>query len=94
MDTGLLAGGLVLKSIDYAQTSEIADNPDYYEATNPFLDQDPSQSDVNLYFACSVATQILVAWLLPDKWRKAWLGTWIGVSGINVLHNYRIGVRF
>ena len=92
-DTVLLAGGLALKGIDYAQTKEIARDPNYYENTNGFLGPDPDQNDVDLWFAGSAALQAVVAWFLPEKWRKAWLGAWIGVSGRNVIHNHQIGVR-
>jgi len=91
-DTALLTTGLGLKAVDYMQTKEIARNPAYWE-TNPWLGPDPEQNHVDLWFLGSALVQGGVAWLLPADWRKAWLGGWIGISGRNVIHNHRIGVR-
>lgn len=91
-DKTLLATGLVLKTVDYFQTQEVARDPDRWEV-NPVMGKHPSRGKVNRYFAVSAIVQWGVAHFLPSSWRKPWLGFWIGVSGTNVYRNYRGGVR-
>jgi len=91
-DTALLSAGLGLKAVDYLQTKEVARNANYWE-TNPVMGANPGQNEIDLYFLASALVQGGVAWFLPSDWRKAYLGCWIGISGRNVFHNHKIGVR-
>jgi len=92
-DKALLGASLGLRTIDYLQTKEIARNPNYHE-TNPCLGRHPTQGQVDTYFLATAIGEIVIAHFLPSKWRRVWLGVWIGVSGACVTYNYTIGIRF
>jgi len=93
MDYSLLAASSVLKVIDWQQTRYIANNPDRFYEQNPILGKHPSETEVNLYFVASYAGQVIIAHYLPSKYRKCWLGLWIGMSGRNSIHNNSIGIK-
>ena len=94
-DLSLLAASTLLLAVDWQQTRTIANNPDkYYERGNFLIGKHPSQQTVDLYCAAALLTEIVVAELLPSKWRKIWLSGWIGVEGVAVTYNYSIGIRF
>jgi hypothetical protein len=77
----------VLILMDWSQTLDIAENPNYYE-TNPVLGRDPDRGEVNLYF---------VSMLLLNNWIGEQLGDgWYIVVSMNqavyVTHNFKLGV--
>ena len=92
-DKALIATGVALEAVDYMQTSEIVSNPEYHELS-PHLGPEPSQRDVDLFFAVGTASKFAIACLLPERWRRLWLGLWIGSSGATVFWNYQAGIRF
>ena len=81
-----------LSVIDWGQTLDIVDRPEYYEI-NPIIGKHPSRADVNRYFACSVILKVLITHILPSEYRKYWLGGNILISGYFVNNNYQIGLR-
>ena len=83
---------LTVQGIDWLQTKEIADNPDYIE-TNPRLGEYPTQWEVDRYFLASAGLGVMITAVLPQEWRKYWLSFRIGVSSAKVEHNYNIGIR-
>lgn len=83
--TGVLA-------VDWLQTREIAKNDDFYE-TNPILGKEPDTNEVDLYFASSWLLTTGVAYMLPDRYRKAFQYIIIGVEAGYVGHNYNLGIR-
>ena len=88
-----VALGLTL--VDWAQTSQIADNRNYayWEETNPFLPKHPRRRNVNRWFAASLAVQSVTFYYLPSKWRGLYLAGYIGLEAGSVQRNALSGVR-
>ena len=82
---------LTLHIVDYAQTREIARNPNYYEQ-NMYLGKHPTVSQVDNYFSAMALAHIGVAYLLPDEWRAPFQYVTIGVEVGAVAHNFSIGI--
>lgn len=97
-DYTLEAAYLVLHSIDWLQTREIATNDKFYEAANQvMLSKYPTLQEVDIYFALSGIGHILVSHFLPKKGifsRNNWQALTIGISASCVSLNFQIGVRF
>ena len=91
-DTNRQLAFTALQMVDWAQTREIARNPDFYE-TNPILGKYPSSTEVDVYFAATTLGHYLVSQALPSDYRKVWQYVWIGVQAGYVTHNYQMGVR-
>lgn len=91
-DKGLAATSFALKVMDWRQTRQIASDPVHYREMNPLLGDHPSKERVDLYFAASTIAEIGIAHILPSDWRKAWLLSWIALSGVMVMHNNSIGL--
>lgn len=91
-DTARQAAWTAVHGVDWAQTREIAKNPEYYER-NPFLGDHPSTAEVDAYMAGSLAVCTLVSGLLEPKYRRLFQYLSIGVSTTAVVNNYHIGVR-
>ena len=82
-----------LNIIDWGQTLDIADKPEYYYEINPALGEHPSRAKVNRYFVCSIGLKILITHVLPTEYRNYWLGGNIMISGYLINHNYRVELR-
>lgn len=83
----------VLILVDWAQTRYIADSDEHRER-NMFLGKNPTTGDVNKHFIITLIGVNLIGELLPKKYSKYF---YIGVASaeaVNVVNNYRIGVRF
>lgn len=93
-DYTLLAVATVGTVADWQQTRYIFRNPDKYYERNPILGKHLSQESVDLYFLGAAMVKVVVAELLPSKWRKVWLGGWVAVQAGVVVHNYHIGIRW
>ena len=91
-DTAYQGTAITLLAVDWLQTKEIARNPEYHE-TNPILGRNPKQSEVDLYFAGCAIGHTLVAYYLPQKYRRWWQYVWIGVQSGYVCQNIIMGVR-
>ena len=91
-DIGLAASALALRTMDWRQSREIAENPLIFREINPMLGDHPSTGQVDAYFAVSALAQIGIAHVLPSKWRKIWLSCWIGMSGATVYRNNAVGL--
>ncbi len=78
--------------LDWSQSRYIAKHPDQYRETNPFMRDHPSLGEVNRHFIIGTGAGLLVADLLPQRWRDAGLYILVGVSGAHVLHNFSIGI--
>ena len=87
----LQSAALALKTIDYGQTRYISQHPEYHEM-NPLMSSHPSLDEVNQYFLITAILQVAIAYALPHKWRKYWIGTQILVSGGFVLYNSSVGI--
>ena len=92
-DTGREAVYLTLHSIDWAQTRNIARNPDKWYEQNSYLGKHPSVAQVDRYFIAAGAIQFAVAYYLPAEYRKAFQYVTIGVEGGAVVHNFSLGIE-
>lgn len=77
---------------DWAQTRNIARNPDEFHETNPILGRHPSVSEVDDYFLVTGVAHALVSAALPPKYRRKWQAAGIVVEAGAVAHNYSIGI--
>lgn len=86
----------VLNAVDWAQTLEIARQPEKYHERNPILGKHPSVGEVNTYMGISAVAHVGISYLLPKKYRMYWQYITIGVSGTCMVSNFNIGlgVRF
>lgn len=91
-DTYREAAYLTLHTMDWAQTRNIARNPDRWYERNSFLGPHPTTSKVDQYFVATAALQFAVAYYLPAEYRKAFQYVTIGIEGGAVVHNFRLGV--
>jgi hypothetical protein len=93
-DYALLAASTVTLAMDWQQTRAISRNPDRFYETNRVLGKHPSNRSIDLYFAGVLLADIVIAELLPSKWRKVWLTGFIIAEGGVVIYNCHMGIRF
>jgi len=81
--------------VDWKQTLEIAENPQFYE-TNPVLGEQPSKGRVNTYFAATLVLHWTLGYILYEYVKPVWwvyIGFTSGVEGMMIYQNWEIGVR-
>lgn len=83
--------GLIV--IDWAQTRYIADNPERYCEDNPILGKHPDIDEVDRYFAACLIGNTLIAYILPERYRKQWQTMSIWMQVCCVANNYGIGAK-
>ena len=83
---------LALHLTDWAQTRNIARNPDQWRETNRLLGEHPSVGRVNRYFVITAAAQIGIAVALSKGWRAAFQYGAIAHDAWYVTHNFSIGI--
>jgi len=83
----------IFHTADWLQTRDIATNPNYRE-NNPVLGENPSLSEVNLYFGATLLGSWIVADVLSPEWRKGFQYIYIGVEASCVSNNFNAGVQF
>jgi len=88
-DRSIMVAYTALNVVDIMQTREIFNNPDYYEL-NPLLTED---NHVALLIVGNVLLYV-IADILPNKYRTAFLGLLTAGKFMVVGNNYRIGIRF
>lgn len=86
-----LQAGLFLT--DWAQTRNIAQNPDKFYETNKILGRHPHKDKVDAYFALTGLAQLYAADKLPGKWRDRLQNLVIGVESGYVGNNYKLGIK-
>ncbi len=91
-DKILLISSLIATVIDWRQTNYIAGHPERYGECNPILGRHPSQDKVHLYFAAATASSVLIAYVLPAKYRKIWLSGQLLLSLSCVVNNVGVGI--
>ena len=79
-------------SIDWLQTMEIVNEPDYYES-NAWIGKHPTKSDINRYMLATAVMTVLITHTLPQEHRKYWLMFRIGVSSSAAVQNYNVGIK-
>lgn len=84
----------VLLVADWAQTRYISTHPQQYQEMNPTLDDHPSIGAVNVHFIGALALNNAVYYLLPENKRRNWSLMMVGIEGVCVGNNARIGVKF
>lgn len=93
-DTYRQAAVVAVSAVDWMQTRKIARNPERYYELNPILGRHPSEAEVDLYFAASIAAHTAVSMALPPDWREVWQYLSIGFEYSVVAHNFSIGLGF
>lgn len=78
--------------MDRCQTQDIGNRPDLYE-TNRFLGENPSSSEIDIYFIARAAGHTIIAYYLPDDWRPIWQGIFVGMSWAAVDGNDKNGLE-
>ncbi len=86
------AAWLAVRAADWAQTREIARNPDRYWEVNPLIGRHPTLGQVNRFFVVSTALGLAAGHYLPE-YRKSMYQFWFAIEGAAVLHNLRVGVN-
>ena len=64
-----------------------------HSETNPLLGAHPSAGKVNAYFIGCAIGHLLIAYLLPEKWRLAFQAASVFIEIDVVRHNYGVGIR-
>ena len=99
-DTAREAGVLALLLVDYGQTADISDSPEFYER-NPVLGKYPSVQQVRWYFFGCAVGHAGIALILPRSFgvgdieipiRELWQYTWIGIEGVTTIGNASLGI--
>lgn len=84
---------LALHGLDWAQTREIAANPDKYHERNPILGKHPSQAEVNRYFMLTGLGHYALSKMLPPEWAKPFQQGTIGLEGyVTGRNKFGIGI--
>lgn len=91
-DTQRETAYMVLHAMDWAQTRNIARNPDRYFEYNSIIGRHPSVGRVDAYMATSALLHIGVTRVLPAEYRAAWQYITIGVKAGLVQHNFSVGL--
>lgn len=79
---------------DWAQTRNIARNPEQYDETSPVLGDSPSIAQVNRHFAGVIIGNAAIAMLLPESQRKWFRRISMGVESAAIYNNYSLGIQF
>lgn len=105
-DYTLLAASLAVQVIDWGQTRSVARETTsaslngqtpvvsrtYYER-NPFIGENPTTGDVDKYFAAQMLATASIAYVLPQSWRRLFLGGMLVFHTSLVYKNHEIGLR-
>lgn len=67
--------------------------PLFREASNPFLPAHPTTAQVDKSFAIGMAVTAGLAYVLPQSYRRWFLGGVIVLETGTVIHNHQIGLR-
>lgn len=94
----MLSAALAVTAVDWMQTRKLT-NPEngpegknYFER-NPALNKYPSNGEINRHFLLQMAGTTALAFVLPQTYRRVFLGaTLVWEIGL-VANNHRIGLR-
>jgi len=82
---------------DWNQTLQITESEDY-EETNKILGRNPSDDQVNLYFASTLLAHYYIAQRLSQPYRAYWQSFWISVEHDylrrNTRHGFKVNIKF
>ena len=91
-DYSLAAAALTLSTVDWMQTRNIANHPNEFYELNPIIGKHPSTEKVNTYFISMIIVGAGIAYALPSRWRKVWLGSCTALELGVTAHNFDIGI--
>lgn len=85
----LLVGATL--AIDAYQTNKIRDLPGHREIgfAGQFCGPQPSASCTRNYFATVMISHAVIAWALPQSWRKYWAGIAVTVQAPTIISNWQ-----
>jgi hypothetical protein len=92
-DMLLFSSFFILEMVDWGQTRTIALNPNQYGEQNTILGEHPTLEAVDHYFYTSLVVVPTVAYILPSKYRKIWLGLATMVELKYTYDNYSVGIK-
>lgn len=78
---------------DWAQTRQIAQQPDKFREKNPILGATPSAGRVDAYFLAAGALHWVISENLSPDWRERWQLMTIIIQTGTVYQNYQIGLE-
>jgi hypothetical protein len=87
-DTMAEVGCVGLLVIDWSQSLDRR-----FRESNSLLPAEPNRTAVTTYFLVVISTQLLVARLLPNPWRRIFQVVVIGVEAHSVAHNWQMGAQ-
>lgn len=95
-DTKREAVFLVVNTIDWGQTLNIARHPNQFYETNTHLGLHPSVAQVNKHFAIKMLENLAIAYVLPKSIRPLFQAGSIGYELNYVERNFslHIGIQF
>jgi len=85
----LQAAYISVTVIDWMQTKEFRSKK--VKESNPWLGSEPSQEKINLYIGAAIIAHTFVTWALPTKFRSGWIGSFLTIECLAVIHNYQRG---
>lgn len=91
-DTYREAAYLAVDAVDWAQTRNIARNPDKWHEQNGVLGEHPTVSQVDNYFISMAVAHVVIAHVLPADYRSAFQYITLGAEISCVGHNIVIGI--
>lgn len=91
--TAMEAVSDVLIIADWAQTLEIADNPDRWYERNPLLGYHPSKERVNWTIGAALLANTILHRILPDNHLARYQVAIMVTEGAAVVGNYGLGIR-
>lgn len=92
-NTIMEASFLVLNTIDWGQTLDIAKNPDKFIETNLILGKHPTKNEINLYFLTWSILHPIIMYHLPKDYREISQFISISLSGQTIIQNFNLGLR-
>ncbi|HET8689056.1 MAG TPA: hypothetical protein VFM18_20795 [Methanosarcina sp.] len=84
---------LAVDIIDWAQTRNIARNPNKWYEQNNILGNHPSVEKVDAYFATMALAHIAISYALPSEYRRTFQYITIGIEIGYIHHNYSMGIN-
>ena len=85
----MTAAAMTGASIDLYQTAtEIVP---HCAEMNPLIGRCGTGVPAPIVLPLTAMASLALAVALPPKWRRYWLGAWVGLEGVTVWNNYRAG---
>jgi len=94
-DILMLTGAMGLSLVDWGQTRDMVKRPasEGYHENNPLLPTHPTAADVNRAALIGLAGTAGLAYVLPQTYRRWFLGAVIVIETGVVARNHQIGLR-